>query len=561
MPRITQRERDNAKRAGRRPRYLCTWTDEHGRRCQRLAFTDKNAATRFELDQRERADRIRLGLIDPEQEEWREHGAADIATHLNAFERQLAVNGVGTRRSKPTPKYVDGVRKRLDRFVAWTGPGFKAPVQRLRDITMDRAIAWIDMLETDGWTTIKGKKKPYSGYSINEFIGALTMFTAWAEGSKRLSTDPLKGLGRRRTSRMHAERTHVRRSVSAEEIADLVRAAETRPLIAAQTFNRGPKKGQLGAKITAKREAELKRVGFERATLYLTLFWTGLRRSEAKALQWGDLMLDAEQPLARLRGHTTKAKRGDVLALHPELAERLIAMKQMRGDEITDTDAVFSRIPDRRSFGLDLDAAGIEANDGERYFDMHAIRVSLTTFLASQGVGQRLAQAHLRHSDPRLTAVTYTDAEALPMAATINRLPGVTDRVKDANETRTGAADETVEGSSNKLAAYRPLLNGRKGPNTASPVTDETVGGSEVASHKPLKGRDLSDSDRIGVRGFEPPTFSSRTRRATKLRYTPDVPDLWSGPNHRPPPTPLQARSRARAGDQPAWPENRGVVV
>jgi hypothetical protein len=30
----------------------------------------------------------------------------------------------------------------------------------------------------------------------------------------------------------------------------------------------------------------------------------------------------------------------------------------------------------------------------------------------------------------------------------------------------------------------------------------------------------------VGVRGFEPPASSSRTKRATKLRYTPRIPDL-----------------------------------
>ena len=49
MPRITKRERERAKKAGRPPRYLCTWTDEHGERRQRLAFTDKQSAGRFEL--------------------------------------------------------------------------------------------------------------------------------------------------------------------------------------------------------------------------------------------------------------------------------------------------------------------------------------------------------------------------------------------------------------------------------------------------------------------------------------------------------------------------------
>jgi hypothetical protein len=38
-------------------------------------------------------------------------------------------------------------------------------------------------------------------------------------------------------------------------------------------------------------------------------------------------------------------------------------------------------------------------------------------------VGQRLAQEALRHSDPRLTAMVYTDASQLPMAAAIEKLP------------------------------------------------------------------------------------------------------------------------------------------
>ncbi len=32
---------------------------------------------------------------------------------------------------------------------------------------------------------------------------------------------------------------------------------------------------------------------------------------------------------------------------------------------------------------------------------------------------------------------------------------------------------------------------------------------------------EMGEAEVVGVEGFEPPTFSSRTRRATKLRYTP----------------------------------------
>ncbi len=309
MPRITTRERQRAKQAGRRPRYLCTWTDEHGKRCQRLAFTDKNAATRFELDQRDRSKAIKAGLIEPEQESMHEHRTACIYTHLDAFQQQLALVGIGGgRRSKPTDKYVQSVREIIVRFIQWTGPRYSMPVKGIQDISLERAIAWADNLETHGWTTPTGKHKPYSGHSINAFIGTLTMFTAWAERTKRIANDPLKDLGRRRTSKLHTQRTHVRRSITPEQIASLLEAAESRPLTAAQTINRGPRKGELGAKVSDERAAQLKTKGQERATLYLTLFWTGLRRSEAKALEWGDVILDAQQPLLRLRGHTTKAK-------------------------------------------------------------------------------------------------------------------------------------------------------------------------------------------------------------------------------------------------------------
>ena len=521
MPRITTRERQKAKQAGRRPRYLCTWTDEHGKRCQRLAFTDKNAATRFELDQRDRAKAIKAGLIEPEQEAIREHRTACISIHLDAFEQQLALVGIGGgRRSKPSLKYVQSVRVSLDRFVQWTGPKYSNSVKNIQDITLERAIAWADDLETHGWTTPTGKHKPYSGHSINTFIGNLTMFTAWAERTKRITSDPLKDFGRRRTSKLHSQRTHIRRSITPEQIASLLEAAESRPLTAARTINRGPRKGQIGAKVAEDRITQLIAKGQERATLYLTLFWTGLRRSEAKALEWGDVILDAQQPLLRLRGHTTKSKRSDVLALHPELVSRLVELKASRSPEVSDCEPVFTTIPNRYTFRKDLEAAGIEAVQNDRHFDMHAIRVSLTTFLASQGVGQRIAQAHMRHTDPKLTAITYTDAEALPIAAAINTLPDISQRNNSVNGANQPPAGRNGSSGERNPAAYRPLLRGGFGQNESIPVTNQDIKKAEGASRKPLTGHDLSPSVIIRETGLEPATFWSQTRRSTKLSYT-----------------------------------------
>jgi len=59
---------------------------------------------------------------------------------------------------------------------------------------------------------------------------------------------------------------------------------------------------------------------------------------------------------------------------------------------------------------LDLAFAGIDYGNKEIGFaDLHAMRMSLNMMLAAQGVKSRSRQAHLRHTDPRLTEVTYFD--------------------------------------------------------------------------------------------------------------------------------------------------------
>ena len=59
---------------------------------------------------------------------------------------------------------------------------------------------------------------------------------------------------------------------------------------------------------------------------------------------------------------------------------------------------------------LDLALAGIDYGNKEIGFaDLHALRMSLNTMLAAQGVKSRSRQVHLRHTDPRLTEETYFD--------------------------------------------------------------------------------------------------------------------------------------------------------
>lgn len=74
------------------------------------------------------------------------------------------------------------------------------------------------------------------------------------------------------------------------------------------------------------------------------------------------------------------------------------------------THRVLAVVPDMDVLKRDLAFAGTDYGNQEIGFaDLHALRMSLNRMVASQGVKSRSRQAHLRHTDPRLTEVTYFD--------------------------------------------------------------------------------------------------------------------------------------------------------
>jgi len=61
--------------------------------------------------------------------------------------------------------------------------------------------------------------------------------------------------------------------------------------------------------------------------------------------------------------------------------------------------------------------------DHGRRLDFHALRYTFATKLAREGVAQRTAQELMRHSDPKLTAMIYTDPTQLPTFDCVEKLP------------------------------------------------------------------------------------------------------------------------------------------
>jgi len=159
-----------------------------------------------------------------------------------------------------------------------------------------------------------------------------------------------------------------------------------------------------------------------RRVVYLFAAFTGLRRSEMNALQWGDIDLGAGNPFVRARASTTKNRKEAVLPLHPEL---VAALREIRPAEAAPfTPVLRGLIPRVPTLRKDLVRADIPFEDEKgRRADLHSLRMTFGTNLTLSGAAPRVVMELMRHSDIKLTMRIYTDAGQLPLADTIKTLP------------------------------------------------------------------------------------------------------------------------------------------
>jgi site-specific recombinase XerD len=74
----------------------------------------------------------------------------------------------------------------------------------------------------------------------------------------------------------------------------------------------------------------------------------------------------------------------------------------------------------------DLKAAGIAIEKNEKRVDFHALRVTMISHLAINGVPIQLAQKLARHSTPVLTANVYTHLDISDLQQAVEKLPAMT---------------------------------------------------------------------------------------------------------------------------------------
>ena len=226
-----------------------------------------------------------------------------------------------------------------------------------------------------------------------------------------------------------------------------------------------------------------------------------------QALEWQDVRLDTIPAQLILRAVTTKSKRADRIALHPQVSELL---RTHRPKKVKPTDRVLRTVPGMKVLRADLKMAGVaEVNEAGRV-DLHSMRKSLATYLLANGIPLRLAQAHLRHTDPRLTAGVYTEETALPVASAVSSLPWLPTQPAESSDVirLTGTDGDERAAHAQRAEHTNKQLSARTCTDTEHHLVEDGLPLPSVGSQL---STDMHDPSTQRVIGFEPTTFTLAT--------------------------------------------------
>lgn len=353
--------------------------------------TDKDVAQTMMGDRLRNRELGRGQMVDPRKH----HLDRPLLEH---FEEYLA-----EQEGELGSNYYFTEKRRIVRLiVAETG------MVKLADLTHEAVDGYLTGMKKNRKLKSGREAVAASAATRKKHLTAINSFADWCEKKDRLERNPLY-----RVTVPKGGEVRPRRALNADEVRRLLEVARLRPLQTALT-NRGGRRNKGGkvshqAKVREEVRARLILLGRERALIYKTAVFTGLRVNELRHLKVGHLNLTGPLPTYELPGKYTKNDKPAKGALLPEFAEQLQAF-------IADTakgsaDTVFT-VPEKMTkiFKRDLRLAGIPLQDHEgRYATFHSLRHSANTLLGQAGVPARLRMLFMRHSDIRLTLQRYDD--------------------------------------------------------------------------------------------------------------------------------------------------------
>jgi integrase len=350
---------------------------------------------------------------------------AEITEHLAAYLDHLRLNN-------KTPFHIAKVERCITALFTARN------MQRLADITADAVEAHLQTLKAAGM----------SAATLNTRRAFAVSFCNWAVKKNRLASNPLRGVAKQNEDQ---DRRRIRRALSDEELAKLLAVAKDHG----------------------------------RTAWYVLAAMAGLRRGDLLGIEWRDV--DLAGATLTIRATVGKAKRKDVIPLHPQAVTALTALRPKfvhpdtfpmvkvfpsevqpltvrkdflraglarwvytdgDGKEITKPAAVALR-KTGKPYTARIDTADPEG----RVLDLHALRTTLGTRLARAGVAPQIAQRIMRHSDYRTTLKHYTVLGLADSAAAVNAMPLISDSTEPAELQATGTTDAALRTDSENDSA------------------------------------------------------------------------------------------------------------
>jgi len=412
------------KRNGHGP-WITSWYDHSGKRKERSARTTDKAAAERILNKRVADAALRRdGVIDARKDGFAVQGRKPLTGHIADYIAHC-------RHTGQAPRHVDQKETHLARLLDVTG------VSRLGDLSADAMERYMRHLIDGGM----------SARTANFARQIAVAFASWCVKTARLESNPLKVVPKLDDQR---DRRRVRRPLADDELARLLDVA-----------------GDRGRK-----------------AWYLAAALAGLRKGDLQRLRWCDIDFDANT-ITIAEG---KAKRVDMIPMHPQLADELnrrrdeaLAMPKAKVFPTTVTDV--TRQKDFLRAGLVRETV-VMGDDGKpvmigmgkrkrpktrivceddegRVIDLHAMRTTLGTNLARAGVAPQLCQRIMRHSDYKTTLKHYTVLGLTDTAKAIASLPGI-DRPTNNVAKATGTTDAMPLGDPQQYPQQKPQQLGRE---------------------------------------------------------------------------------------------------
>jgi integrase len=199
------------------------------------------------------------GVVDPRDETYRDHEARPLSEHVEDFQRALMAKGDSTKHAQVTAY-------RARRVIEVAG------MRKISELSLSKVLDALQALRS---------KEEFNQQTVNHYIRALKGFSRWLWKDKRAREHHLAHLS---TSNAEVDRRYIRRALTPEEAARLVRAAEDGPEVLGMS-------------------------GRDRAALYLIAIATGLRPGrELRPLTPEAFDLESDPPTIAVTPAYTKNK-------------------------------------------------------------------------------------------------------------------------------------------------------------------------------------------------------------------------------------------------------------